>query len=385
MPLTSIRFASLSFAIVLLCFCLACATEKGDRKAEHPQEDLSAQEESRQAWDEQIVRSPWVISGEYFSQKEKGDGVDLRKWWQGRKELEAKQEETEKRLAELEEAVKEGPGGSQSPDKGPGLQAMAAQASPAPAVQSKAASAETLRFKVATVIFPQVYKAASDKREALLQAVRTEFARRPGLLLVGPEEVEEILVQQGLVVRPKDIEKIALALGTYPVTRLVVFIDELTLHRKDGKLEGSMDYNIVDGFSGRSITEAQEVGSASSGPDGENKVLRELVAPMAVSLEKRAAQYAWFSRVAMVQGKRVYLSAGEASGLKRGDILSVYGPGRDIVHPVAKVSMGFQRGPYKGEVRVLKLFGRDSAEAALVGGKGNIEGNDLVALPEVTN
>ena len=44
--------------------------------------------------------------------------------------------------------------------------------------------------------------------------------------------------------------------------------------------------------------------------------------------------------------------------------------------------MGFQRGPYKGKIKVIKLFGGDAAEAALVAGEAKIDGNDLVALPD---
>jgi hypothetical protein len=199
---------------------------------------------------------------------------------------------------------------------------------------------------------------------------------------VGPEEVGEILIQQGLAAGPKNMEKVAKALGTYPATRLVVFAEKLGLDTRGKKLKGSLEYAMVDGFSGRLVTKAQESGSASSGADGTRKVLGQLVSAMVAAVEKKAAQYEWYARVAMVEGKQVYLTAGDASGLKVGDILYVYGPGKEIVHPVAKVSMGFQRGPYKGKVKILKLFGRDAAEASLVSGKGKIEGNDLVAPPD---
>jgi hypothetical protein len=155
-------------------------------------------------------------------------------------------------------------------------------------------------------------------------------------------------------------------------------VEKLGLDTNGKQVKGRLEYAVLDGFSGRSITTGQATGSASSGPDGTVKVMGELVSSVVEALEKKAAQYDWYARVAMVEGKEIYLTAGAASGLKVGDILSVYGPGKEIVHPVAKVSMGFQRGPYKGKVKVLKLFGRDAAEASLVSGKGKIEGNDLV-------
>ena len=82
-----------------------------------------------------------------------------------------------------------------------------------------------------------------------------------------------------------------------------------------------------------------------------------------------------------MEGQQVYLSAGRASGLKKGDVFAIYGPGKEIIHPTAKVSMGFQPGPYKGTVEVSNLFGPDAAEAIAVDGAGRIKTNDLVVLP----
>jgi hypothetical protein len=343
--------------LLFLGLCVACATEKGATRADKPQVKLSPQEKSRQDWEERIVDNPWMVSSDYFRQKDHSDTVNLNEWWKGRKKLEAKQEETEKRLARLEKAAK----------------------------KEKTEPSEILRLKVALVILPGVYRAALDMKVALLDAVGSQFTGQSRVLLVGPEEVEEMLIHQGLVVSPENKAKIARALGIYPAARLVVFVDKLALHRDGERVEGGLDYTIVDAFSGRSINQGEDIGSASSGPDGQNQVLQELVARIALTLEKGVAGYAWLSRVAMVEGKNVYVSAGGATGLKPGDILEVCGPGREIIHPVAKASMGFQPGPYKGKIKVLKLFGRDAAEATLIAGEGEIEVNDLVALPGATN
>jgi hypothetical protein len=379
MSFEKMRFGVL---VVFLSLTFGCTTLKGGTQPEETGEALTEEETSRKAWDEQLHEHPWTVSGEYFRQKEQGTGVDLREWLESRQEMEDKQKETEERLEALEKAVHERQP-SEAPESSQAPVAAVAQPSPEPTVSGdRAFSSRDLRFKAAMVAFPEAYEAAPDVKEALLGSVGRQFVSNPQILLVGPEEVEEILMQQGLVAGSKNMAKVAQALGTYPAARLVVFVEKLGLETKGKKVKGSLEYAVVDGFSGRSITTAQEAGSASSGADGTRKVLGELVSAMAETLEKKAAQYDWYSRVAMVEGKQVYLTAGDASGLKVGDILSVYGPGREIVHPVAKVSMGFQRGPYKGKIKILKLFGYDAAEATLVSGKGKIEGNDLVALPE---
>jgi len=385
MPFRHVRFALLNALVLLLCVCAACAARKSAIQAEEPKEELSAEEKSRQAWEERIVDNPWMVSSDYFRQKDHSNAINLNEWWEGRKKIEAKQEDTEERLARLEKAVGEGQAVSPTQGQGEKRYISAAEPVPAPTVPSRGESSLGLRLKAALVILPEVYEAAADMKGRLLQAVSRQFGQRPQLLLVGPQEVEDILIQQGLVVTPANTADIARALGIYPAARLVIFVDKLAvLHEAEG-VKGRLDYTIVDGFSGRPVTGGEETGSASSGPDGESRLLEDLMGRVAFALEKRATQYTWLSRVAMVEGKTVYLCAGEASGLKPGDILAVYGPGREIIHPIAKVSMGFQRGPYKGKIKVVKLFGKDSAEAVLVAGEGKIEGNDLVGLPDEVN
>ena len=384
MPFRHVRFALLNALVLLLCVCAACATRKSATQAQEPKEELSAEERSRQEWEERVTDNSWLVSGEYFSQKDHSNAINLNEWFEGRKELEAKQEDTEERLAKLEKAVGEGP--AISPTQGQAEKRYISAAEPARApASSRSESSQGLRFKVALVVLPEVYQAAADMKGPLLEAVRNQFHQRGRLLLVGPQEVEDILIQQGLVVTPANTADIARALGIYPTARLVLFVDKLALLREAEGVKGRLDYTIVDGFSGRSVTGGEETGSASSGPDGESRLLEDLVGRVALALEKRATQYTWLSRVAMVEDKGIYLSAGEASGLKLGDILAVYGLGREIVHPIAKVSMGFERGPYKGKIKVVKLFGKDAAEALLVAGEAKIEGNDLVRLPDEVN
>jgi hypothetical protein len=87
-----------------------------------------------------------------------------------------------------------------------------------------------------------------------------------------------------------------------------------------------------------------------------------------------------------MEGKSVYLCTDEAfEELKPGDILALYGPEREMIHPIAQVSMGFQPGPYKGRIKVMRLFGKDVAETLLVASEGKIGDNDLVGLPDEVN
>ena len=294
--------------------------------------------------------------------------------------MKAEQEETEKRLAKLEKKA----GKQQAPEpqvQGVGSQSTTAVAAPVVAANKGAKSQQPLRFKVALVFMPETYRTGTEVKTPLIDGVSKQFAGHRWFLLVEPEEAEEILAHQGLAVRQENKAKIARTLGVYPAARLVLFLDKVALDRKGNKMQGRLDYTLVDGFSGRTISRDQRIVSAAQGAAEKGELLRALLAQAVVDLEKRAAKYGWSTRVAMVESKHIYLSAGMASGLKQGDIFAIYGPGKEIIHPIAKVSMGFQRGPYKGMVKVVNLFGRDASEATVVAGPGTIQVNDIVILP----
>lgn len=87
----------------------------------------------------------------------------------------------------------------------------------------------------------------------------------------------------------------------------------------------------------------------------------------------------WTTSVAASEGGKVYLNAGKATGLKVGDELEVYNPGRQIRHPTTGVTLGRLPGTVNGRVKVTQLFGTDAAEATVVSG-GNIKSGDMARL-----
>jgi hypothetical protein len=87
----------------------------------------------------------------------------------------------------------------------------------------------------------------------------------------------------------------------------------------------------------------------------------------------------WSTSVATVEGDKLYLNAGKSTGLKIGDELEIYNPGRQIKNPTTGVSLGRLPGALQGKVKISQLFGFDAAEAKIVSG-GNITTGDLVRL-----
>jgi hypothetical protein len=381
MQARNLPYFLLGLLIVVGFMVAACTTDQLATKEKKPKGPLTAEERSRREKEDRVLESSWYESADYHQQQDGEGGIDVGEWMRNRKEMKAQQEETEKRLAKLEKKAEK----QQAPEpqvQGVGSQSAAAVAAPVVAANKGAKSQQDLRFKVALIFMPETYRSGTELKMALVDGVSKQLAGHPWLLLVEPEEIEEVLAQQGLDVSQKNKADIARTLGVYPAARLVLFVDQVALDRKGNKVQGRLDYTLVDGFSGRTISRDQSIVSADQGAAEKGELLRALLAQAVVDLEKRAAKYGWSTRVAMVEGKNLYLSAGKASGLNAGDLFAIYGPGKEIIHPIAKVSMGFQRGPYKGMVKVVNLFGGDASEATVVAGPGTIEVNDIVTFPE---
>jgi hypothetical protein len=376
----SLRYSILVLLVLFVSLTFACATDQGARKEENPKQETAREERAQKEMKARVLESSWYEGANYHRGKGDSGGFDLGEWLRTKKEIKAKQGETDERLAKLEsQAEGQQTGTSEKQTAGP--QAKAAETGLVAYGSGASESQQPLRFKVAMIVLPEVYGSDGEIRETLLGVAVYQFAENPSFILVDPEETEDILLKQGLAVVPENKAEDARALGIYPAARLVVFVDNLALSSKGSEMVGRLSYTLVDGFSGRTIEQEEEIASVARGGSGTGELLEKLVGEMISDLEKRSAKYTWSTRVAMVEGKKVYLSSGEASGLQEGDIFMVHGPGREIIHPTAKVSMGFQQGPYKGKIKVVSLFGQDAAEATVVEASGKIEPNDLITLP----
>jgi hypothetical protein len=78
----------------------------------------------------------------------------------------------------------------------------------------------------------------------------------------------------------------------------------------------------------------------------------------------------WTTTIAKIEGENLFINAGKLSGLRIGDTLEIYEPGKEIIHPATKISLGWTTGQLKGVVRVSELFGVDAAIGKVVQGSG---------------
>jgi len=135
--------------------------------------------------------------------------------------------------------------------------------------------------------------------------------------------------------------------------------------------------NLLRTFIGRSpIFGTKETGEYSRG----KAVLKAIELSLDDVLEGFLRQLDlldWATTIARVEGENVYLNAGKLSGIRIGDTLEVFEPGKEIFHPTTTLSLGWTTGKLKGAVKVTDLFGVDAAIGRGAQGAG-FSSNDVV-------
>jgi hypothetical protein len=69
----------------------------------------------------------------------------------------------------------------------------------------------------------------------------------------------------------------------------------------------------------------------------------------------------WHARIASINSDKIYLNAGQLSGLQKGDVLEIYSPGDQIIDKTTNLPLGKTKGNYKGELEVSEVFGVDAS------------------------
>jgi hypothetical protein len=78
----------------------------------------------------------------------------------------------------------------------------------------------------------------------------------------------------------------------------------------------------------------------------------------------------WTTTIAKVEGENIYLNAGKLSGIRIGDTLEVFEPGKEILHPTTNLSLGWTIGKLKGIIKITELFGVDASIGKVGQGTG---------------
>jgi hypothetical protein len=135
--------------------------------------------------------------------------------------------------------------------------------------------------------------------------------------------------------------------------------------------------NLLKTFIGRSpIFGTKETGEYSKG----KAVLKAIEFGLDDVLESFLRQLDlldWTTTIAKIEGENIYLNAGKLSGVRIGDTLEVFEPGKEIFNPTTNLSLGWTTGKLKGAIKVTNLFGVDAAVGQIVQGAG-FSSNDVV-------
>ncbi len=155
----------------------------------------------------------------------------------------------------------------------------------------------------------------------------------------------------------------------------------LAIARIETRLVDASTGNTIRTYSGRNpLYKSKEIGEFSQ----ERAILRAIdvgLEEIAPAVLDSLGFFDWSARVIRIEPDRVYIDAGQQSGLRAGDILDVYGPGEEIVNPITQISIGWAPGTLKGRIRVTGFFGIDGAYATPLEGDA-FRPQDLVKVSQ---
>ena len=137
-------------------------------------------------------------------------------------------------------------------------------------------------------------------------------------------------------------------------------------------------------LSGRNpISLSREKGDLSS-EKAKIKAIDLAIEMIAEDVLKTVLSVDWHSRIASIEGTKVYINAGRLSGLEKGKVLEVYAPGEEVIDPKTKQPLGRKKGAFKGELEVVELFGVDASWAKMNTG-GSFSSSDLVYVKQISS
>jgi curli biogenesis system outer membrane secretion channel CsgG len=202
--------------------------------------------------------------------------------------------------------------------------------------------------------------------EAAADILGTILQKTGRFIIIPQQDMESIMQQQHLgatgAVNPDTAAKMGEILGLNAIVTGAVTAYSEAEEGKDFILGKSkkqiarvtVDYRIVDTTTGvqlmadsgagiyeKSVTTVLGAGGrASYDPDLRDGALRDALTKAMVNMQKQLGKRKWQGRIAQVEGRDLYINAGEKSGLQVGTKLDVFRTGKAIIDPVTKVKLG---------------------------------------------
>ena len=254
-------------------------------------------------------------------------------------------------------------------------------------VSPKAVSSGLKKKVVITHFDDRIIQADEMFGDWIAEKLIKEVDRRsPKVLFVDYQMIKEFLESRGISSVDMETPNVLRLLNEVFGIHALVFghlagpYTFVTKGEKDREGSASaiikVEMKLIDTLTGRNLKnlEASNPVSATKakGSFSEEKArvkaieltLSNLVGPLSRELDGLD----WFCRIAKIDGDEVYLNAGKLSGIKEGDILEVFRPGKSG-----------ERGELIGKIQISTYFGIDASMGSLIQGK-KPEGNDILRV-----
>ncbi|MBI4347756.1 MAG: hypothetical protein HY553_12945 [Elusimicrobia bacterium] len=211
----------------------------------------------------------------------------------------------------------------------------------------------------------------AEQRKGLTGAIDDESAAKMGSVLGLNAVVVGTISNFGRETRGKEF-----ILGNSKKQEATVTVDVRVVDAETGRV---LHADSGQGSARVKTGEIMGFGSqAGFGERLEGDALRAAISRLALNIEAQVNKQPWSCRVADVEDEKIYLDAGEDSGLNIGDRLKVYRLGREIRSPTTgKVTGHTQR--QLGVIEVSEFGENGTVIATLVQGKSPGKG-DLAKL-----
>jgi curli biogenesis system outer membrane secretion channel CsgG len=202
--------------------------------------------------------------------------------------------------------------------------------------------------------------------EAAADILGTILQKTDNFIVIPQDDIEAILNQQRMgatgVVNPETAAQMGQVLGlnaivTGAVTAYSETEEGYDYVIKKGKKQiarVTVDYRIVDTTTGVQLMADSGAGiyekkagsflgmgtKAAYDTDLRDGALRDALTKAMVNMMKKLGTRKWNGRIAQVEGRSLYINAGQKSGLEVGTRLKVFRAGKAIIDPVTKVKLG---------------------------------------------
>jgi len=203
----------------------------------------------------------------------------------------------------------------------------------------------------------------------LAAALADYMSRQKDLKVANPEKVKSAMTQ-AQVTGPLNLRNNLQALGNTLGVQALILTGVVPA---SGKNPNFFVLETYDTFKG---TKVDGIAYPVEGRT-DMAAIQDFVRNNALRVSAALLEVDWFGRVEFVKEGNVYLSLGDATGLKVGDRLKVVTPGQEVLNPATRAPLGFTRDDSHGELRITELLGNTGAVAQAISG-GPFKTNDKV-------